>query len=93
MKADVLNVLPPMRAGAIAVQTGLANANARWCDVNWLNFESTAARRTSTWSATRSSSPPAMPKSGHMANNHAKVAAAAIVAAAERLGGRTRRRC
>ena len=33
VKADVLNVLPPMRAGAIAVQTGLANANARWCDV------------------------------------------------------------
>ena len=31
---------------------------------------------------------PAMPKSGHMANGHAKVAAAAIVAAAERLGDR-----
>ncbi len=39
VKADVLNVLPTMRAGAIAVQTGLANANARWCSVNYLNFE------------------------------------------------------
>ena len=43
-EADVLNVLPPMRAGAIAVQTGLANANARWCQVDFLNFESTAAK-------------------------------------------------
>lgn len=29
VKADVLNVLPPMRAGALAVQSGLANANGR----------------------------------------------------------------
>ena len=79
VRADVLNVLPSMRAGAIAVQTGLVNANARWCHVNWLNFESTAAKDIhvvgdSIQVAT------AMPKSGHMANNHAKVAAAAIVA-------------
>lgn len=44
VKADVLNVVPMMRAGAIAVQTGLANANARWCHVNFLTFESTAAK-------------------------------------------------
>ena len=31
VKADVLNVLPTMRAGTIAVQSGLANANARSC--------------------------------------------------------------
>ncbi len=79
VKADVLNVLPPMRAGAIAVQTGLANSNARWCNVNYQT--SPAPRpKTSTCSATRSRSRPAMPKSGHMANSHAKVAAAAIVA-------------
>jgi NADPH-dependent 2,4-dienoyl-CoA reductase/sulfur reductase-like enzyme len=44
VRADVLNVLPPMRAGALAVQTGLANANSRWCHVQFLNFESTAAK-------------------------------------------------
>ena len=44
VKADVLNVLPPMRAGEIAVQTGLANANARWCTVDYQTFESTAAK-------------------------------------------------
>ena len=44
VKANVLNVLPSMSAGSIAVKSGLANANARWCQVNYLTFESTAAR-------------------------------------------------
>jgi sulfide dehydrogenase [flavocytochrome c] flavoprotein chain len=79
VKADVLNVLPAMRAGAIAVQTGLANSNARWCNVNYLNFESTAAKDIHVLGDSIQIAP-AMPKSGHMANSHAKVAAAAIVA-------------
>jgi NADPH-dependent 2,4-dienoyl-CoA reductase/sulfur reductase-like enzyme len=79
VRADVLNVLPPMRAGAIAVQTGLANSNARWCNVNWLNFESTAARHVHVIGDSIQIAS-LMPKSGHMANSHAKVAAAAIVA-------------
>jgi NADPH-dependent 2,4-dienoyl-CoA reductase/sulfur reductase-like enzyme len=79
VKADVLNVLPPMRAGAIAVQTGLANANARWCNVNFLNFEATAAKGIHVLGDSIQIAP-GMPKSGHMANSHAKVVAAAIVA-------------
>ena len=79
VRADVLNVLPPMRAGAIAVGTGLANANARWCQVDYLNFESTAARHIHVIGDAIQIAP-AMPKSGHMANGHAKVVAAAIVA-------------
>jgi sulfide dehydrogenase [flavocytochrome c] flavoprotein chain len=79
VKADVLNVLPPMRAGAIAVQTGLANSNARWCNVNYLNFESSAAKDIHVLGDSIQIAP-AMPKSAHMANGHAKVAAAAIVA-------------
>jgi NADPH-dependent 2,4-dienoyl-CoA reductase/sulfur reductase-like enzyme len=79
VKADVLNVLPTMRAGAIAVQTGLANANARWCNVNYLSFESTAAKDIHVLGDSIQIAP-GMPKSGHMANSHAKVAAAAIVA-------------
>ena len=78
-KADVLNVVPSMRAGAIAVHTGLANANARWCNVNYLNFESTAAKDIHVIGDSIQVAP-AMPKSGHMANNHGKVVAAAIVA-------------
>ena len=79
VKADVLNVLPPMRAGAIAVQAGLANANARWCQVDFRTFESTAAKDIHVLGDSIQVAP-AMPKSGHMANAHAKVAAAAIVA-------------
>jgi len=79
VKADVLNVLPPMRAGALAVQTGLANANARWCQVNYQTFESTAAKDIHVLGDSIQVAP-LMPKSGHMANSHAKVAAAAIVA-------------
>ena len=79
VKADVLNVLPPMRAGALAVQSGLANANARWCHVNYQTFESTAAKDIHVISDSIQVAP-LMPKSGHMANSLGKVAAAAIVA-------------
>ena len=79
VKADVLNVLPPMRAGAIAVQSGLATANARWCLVNYQTFESTVAKDVHIIGDSIQIAP-AMPKSGHMANAHAKVAAAAVVA-------------
>ena len=78
VKADILNVVPPQRGGDIARQAGLLNMNNRWVGVNWLTMESTAAPGIhvlgdATFSA------PAMPKSGHMANQHAKVAAAAII--------------
>ncbi|MEP7101466.1 MAG: NAD(P)/FAD-dependent oxidoreductase [Burkholderiales bacterium] len=79
VRADVLNVLPPMRAGAIAVQTGLANSNARWCNVDWLNFESTAAKHIHVIGDSIQIAS-LMPKSGHMASSQAKVTAAAIVA-------------
>jgi NADPH-dependent 2,4-dienoyl-CoA reductase/sulfur reductase-like enzyme len=79
VKADVLNLVPPMRAGAIAIQTGLANANSRWCNVNYLTFESTAAKDIHVLGDSIQIAP-GMPKSGHMANSQAKVAAAAVVA-------------
>lgn len=80
VKADVINALPAMRANKIALQTGLANmANGRWCGVNYQTFESAVAKDIFViGDATQSAQ--LMPKSGHMANNHAKVAAAAIVA-------------
>ncbi|MDE2607125.1 MAG: FAD-dependent oxidoreductase [Burkholderiales bacterium] len=80
VKADVLNVLPPMRAGTIAQQAGLNDqANHRWCGVDFLTFESTVARDVYVLGDAIQIAP-LMAKSGHMANNHAKVAAAAIVA-------------
>ncbi|MGH6625305.1 MAG: FCSD flavin-binding domain-containing protein [Burkholderiaceae bacterium] len=80
VKANVINALPPMRAGAIAVQAGPNNqANNRWCGVNYQSFESTAAKDVFVIGDSIQIAP-GMPKSGHMANSHAKVAAAAIVA-------------
>ena len=79
VKADVLNVLPTMRAGTIAVQSGLANANARWCGVNYQTFESTQAKDVHVIGDSILLAP-GMPKSGHMANSQGKVTAAAIVA-------------
>jgi len=79
VKASVLNVVPSQRAGDLARTAGLVNMNNRWVGVNWLTMESTAVPGVhvigdATFSA------PAMPKSGHMANQHAKVAAAAVIA-------------
>jgi sulfite dehydrogenase len=79
VKADVLNVVPPQRAGDIARSAGLVNINDRWVGVDWLTMQAQAAPGIhvlgdATFSA------PLMPKSGHMANQHAKVAAAAIIA-------------
>jgi len=79
VKADVLNILPPMRAGDIAISSGVANSNGRWANVNYLNFESTAVKDIHVLGDSIQTAP-LMPKSGHMANSHAKVAAAAIVA-------------
>ena len=78
VKADVLNVVPPQRAADRARTAGLVNVNNRWVGVNWLNMESTVAPGVhvlgdATFPA------PLMPKSGHMANQHAKVAAAAVI--------------
>jgi NADPH-dependent 2,4-dienoyl-CoA reductase/sulfur reductase-like enzyme len=78
VKGDVLNVVPPQRAADIAVKTGLITHNSRWCDVDWRTMESKAVKGIhvlgdATLSAT------GMPKSGHMANQHGKVCAAALV--------------
>lgn len=85
VSADILNLVPPMRAARIAGETGLINANNRWCDIDWATLESTAAPGIHVLGDATLSAP-AMPKSGHMANQHGKAAAAAIV---EILNGRT----
>ncbi len=79
LKANVLNVLPPMRAGDIAVKTGLATANKRWCEVDFLTFEAKAAKNIHVLGDSIQIAP-LMPKSAHMANQHAKTCAAAVVA-------------
>ena len=79
VRADVLNVVPPQRAGDIARQAGLITANDRWCGVDWLTTESLAVKGIHVLGDATLSAP-AMPKSGFMANNHAKLAADAVIA-------------
>ncbi|WP_374340911.1 FCSD flavin-binding domain-containing protein [Azonexus sp.] len=77
-KADVLNVIPPHRAGNIAAQSGIKLINNRWVDVNWLSMESTSTPGIHVLGDAVFPAP-TMPKSGHMANQHGKLAAAAIL--------------
>jgi sulfite dehydrogenase len=78
LRADVLNVIPPMRAGNIALQAGLPLINERWIEVDWLTLEAVGVPGVHVLGDALFPAP-AMPKSGHMANQHAKLAAAAII--------------
>jgi len=81
---DVLNLIPPQRAADIARDAGLITANNRWCEIDWLTTESVKVKNVHVLGDATLSAP-LMPKSGHMANQHAKAAAAAIV---EMMNGR-----
>ena len=79
VKGDVLNVLPPMKAGNIAAP--FITVNRRWCEVDWTTYESKAAKGVHILGDSLLPAP-LMPKSATMANGHGKVCAAAIVALA-----------
>ena len=83
VKGDVLNVVPRQRAGEVTAHAGARNDSAgNWCTVNLATFESTTVPNVHVIG---DSILAPLPKSGHMATNHAKVCAAAIV---ELLAGR-----
>lgn len=77
-KADVLNIIPPHRAGDIAAKSGIKLINNRWVDINWQSMESTSTPGIHVLGDAIFPAP-TMPKSGHMANQHGKLAAAAIL--------------
>jgi hypothetical protein len=77
VKGDVLNVIPPQKCGTIA--DPFITANKRWCEVDWLTYESKAVKGVHVLGDALQIAP-AMPKSGHMANGHGKACAAAVVA-------------
>jgi NADPH-dependent 2,4-dienoyl-CoA reductase/sulfur reductase-like enzyme len=80
VKADVLNIIPPHGAADIARSAGVITANNQWCEVDFLTFESTKVPAVHVIGDAIQIAP-LMPKSGHMANQHGKVVAAAVVAA------------
>jgi len=76
VKADVLNVIPPQRAGKAAQMAGLANIDRRWCEVDFLSYESKLAKNVHVIGDSVAA---ALPKSAHIATSQAKVCANAIV--------------
>lgn len=78
VRADLLNVIPPQRAGGLLADAGLKRVNGRWAEVDWLSFESVNVPGVHVIGDAIALAP-GMPKSGHMANQHAKVAADAIL--------------
>lgn len=79
VKANVINLIPSQRAGAIARAAGVVTANNRWCEVDFLTYESIKVKNVHVLGDSIQVAP-GMPKSGHMANQQAKVCAAAVVA-------------
>mgnify|MGYP001146781717 CR=1 FL=1 len=75
-KGDVINIIPAQRAPKLAADAGLVNESG-WCPVNQSTFEST--RVPNVHVIGDSSNAGVVPKSGHTANNIAKMTAAAIV--------------
>ncbi|MCP4127481.1 MAG: FAD-dependent oxidoreductase [Gammaproteobacteria bacterium] len=76
VQGDVINIIPPQKAGAIAFAADLADGD--WCPVDKRTFES--KRHQDIYVLGDASSAAKMPKSAYAANSQAKVAAAAIVA-------------
>lgn len=76
-KADVINVIPPQKAGAIAQTAGLASQGG-WCPVDQRTFESTVHSDVHVIGDAAIANP--MPKSGFAASSQGKVCAAAVAA-------------
>ena len=82
IRGDVINAIPPQRAGAIVTDfgLGLAPTDGRWADVDVTSYESTVPALAGIHvigDAHRS----AQPKAGHIGNQEAKICADAIVRA------------
>ncbi|MDH4456643.1 MAG: NAD(P)/FAD-dependent oxidoreductase [Candidatus Methylopumilus sp.] len=77
VQANVLNVIPPQRSGKIAQIVGAANVDKRWCEVDFLTYESKVVPNVHIIGDAVSA---ALPKSAHMATSQARVCANAIVA-------------
>jgi sulfide dehydrogenase [flavocytochrome c] flavoprotein chain len=78
VKYDVVNVIPPQRAGTIAVEADLVGADKRWCEVNHVTYESVKHKDVHVIGDSTIGLP--VPKSGNVANAMGKISAAVVVA-------------
>lgn len=75
-KGDVVNFIPPQKAGDLVHKAGLTNTDG-WCPVNQRSFESSI--QAGIYIIGDASVAGKMPKSGFAANSQGKVCAAAVV--------------
>ena len=83
VRYDVINLIPPQRAGTIAVQADLVGADKRWCEVDHVTYESAKHKHVHVVGDATTGLP--VPKSGTIANAMGKICANAVVSL---LGGR-----
>ena len=76
VKYDVLNLIPPQRAGTIAVTADLVGADKRWCEVNQQTYESVKHKYVHVIGDSTIGLP--VPKSGNIANAMGKICAVAV---------------
>ncbi len=79
VKYDVVNVIPPQRAGTIAVDADLVGADKRWSEVDHVTYESVKHKDIHVIGDATIGLP--VPKSGNVANAMGKIAAAVVTAA------------
>ncbi|PYM92447.1 MAG: flavocytochrome C [Candidatus Rokuibacteriota bacterium] len=76
VKYDVVNLIPPQRAGTIVVSADLVGADKRWCEVNHLTYESVKHKNVHVIGDSTTGLP--VPKSGNIANAMGKICAVAV---------------
>ena len=76
VKYDVINVIPPQRAGSIAVDADLVGADKRWCEVDHVTYESVKHKNIHVIGDATIGLP--VPKSGNIANAMGKICATAV---------------
>lgn len=76
IRGNVLNLIPPHRAGKVVSANGLADAGGKWTSVDVLSYEAKVAPGIHVIG---DASATTQPKAGHIANQEAKVCADAIL--------------
>jgi sulfide dehydrogenase [flavocytochrome c] flavoprotein subunit len=76
IKYDVINLIPPQRAGMIAVEADLVGPDKRWCEVDHVTYESVKHKNIHVIGDATIGLP--VPKSGNVANAMGKISALAV---------------
>ena len=76
VSGDLINIIPPQRAGDIARAAGVTDAEGRWCPVDFRSYESVLRPGVHVIGDAIGSS---LPKSAHLANGQAKICAHAVL--------------